>query len=55
MMADLTSYTGPCEAVADMAAAQGPDILNDGKNVVSPFMAGEKGRRGAEDIVSARP
>ena len=43
MMADLTSYTGPCEAVADMAAAQGPDILNDGKNVVSPFMAGERG------------
>ena len=43
MMADFTSYTGPCEAVADMAAAQGPDILNDGKNVVSPFMAGERG------------
>lgn len=43
MMADLTSYTGPCEAVADMAAEQGPDILNDGKNVVSPFMAGERG------------
>lgn len=42
-MADLTSYTGPCEAVADMAAEQGPDILNDGKNVVSPFMAGERG------------
>ena len=43
MMADLTSYTGPCEAVADMDAAQGPDILNDGKNVVSPFMAGRRG------------
>ena len=43
MMADLTSYTGPCEAVVDIAAAQGPDILNDGKNVVSPFMAGERG------------
>lgn len=26
-----------------MDAAQGPDILNDGKNVVSPFMAGERG------------
>ena len=29
MMADATSWKGRCEAVADMAAAQGPDILND--------------------------
>ncbi|WP_295639748.1 hypothetical protein [uncultured Mailhella sp.] len=43
MTADATSWKGRCEAVADMAAAQGPDILNDGKNVVSPFMAGERG------------
>ena len=43
MMADATSWKGRCEAVADMAAAQGPDILNDGKNVVSPFMARERG------------
>ena len=43
MMADATSWKGRCEAVADMAAEQGPDILNDGKNVVSPFMAGKRG------------
>ncbi len=41
MMVDATSWKGRCEAVADMAAEQGPDILNDGKNVVSPFMAGK--------------
>ncbi len=29
MMADATSWKGRCEAVADMAAAQGLDILND--------------------------
>ena len=29
--------------VGGTAAEQGPDILNDGKNVVSPFMAGERG------------
>ena len=34
---------GPGSPLADMAAEQGPDILNDGKNVVSPFMAGERG------------
>ena len=28
-MADLTSWKGLCEAVADIAAAQGLDILND--------------------------